>query len=320
VSSCTDRDLKILVIRGGALGDFLLTLPAVAGLRQKWPDAEIEMVANPRFGELVTGPGRVDAVRPIDRPGLAGFFAKGGVLEPDWCDYFSEFDLTVSYLFDPDEIFKSNWRRGGGTGEYLGIDPTAPAIPAWKHLADPLLALEVRPGMSHLLRGEKLAAGESSRPTSSVPRIVLHPGSGGVRKCWALEEWIEELRIWQREQPIELTWLAGEVEANLLQSLPEDLCRPPHEVWENRPLPEVFQVLRSADLYLGHDSGISHLAAWSGVPCGLLFGPTDPKIWAPPGSHVRAWHRGGAWPGRGELVRWWREELGPLLVMKTARR
>ena len=94
--------MKILVIRGGALGDFLLTLPAVAGLRQKWPEAELEMVAGARFGELVTGPGRVDAIRPIDRPGLAGFFAKGGVLEPDWCDYFSEFDLTVSYLFDPD--------------------------------------------------------------------------------------------------------------------------------------------------------------------------------------------------------------------------
>ena len=313
--------MKILIIRGGALGDFLLTLPAVAGLRQKWPEAELEMVANARFGELVTGPGRVDAVRPIDRPGLAGFFAKGGVLEPDWCDYFSEFDLTVSYLFDPDGIFQSNWRRGGGQGEYLGVDPTGPRGAAWKHLADPLQPLGIRPGMSHLLRGEKLAAqDEPFPPRGGIPRVVIHPGSGGARKCWPLEEWIRELAIWQKERPVELVWLAGEVEGDLLQRIPDELREPPHRTLENRPLPEVFRLLQSSDLYLGHDSGISHLAAWSGVPCGLLFGPTDPKIWAPPGSHVRVWHRGGAWPERGQLVSWWQEELGPLLVMKTARR
>lgn len=311
--------MKILVIRGGALGDFLLTLPAMAGLRQKWPGAQIDLVANRQFGELVSGPGRVDAVRPIDRPGLAGFFAKGGVLEPDWCDYFSEFDLTVSYLFDPDGIFAGNWKRGGGQGNYLAIDPTGPAVAAWKHLADPLGALGVSPGMSHLLRGEKLSMAGSPRSRGALPRIVIHPGSGGTRKCWALEEWIEELKIWQREQPMEVVWLAGEAEGDLLRRVPDEWRREPHRTLENRPLPEVFGLLQSSDLYLGHDSGVSHLAAWSGVPSGLLFGPTDPKIWAPPGSHVRSWHRTGVWPERGELARWWREELGPLLVMKRAR-
>ena len=312
--------MKILVIRGGALGDFLLTLPSVAGLRQKWPEARLEMVANPRFGELVTGPGRVDAVQAIDRPGLAGFFAKGGVLEPDWCDYFSEFDLTISYLFDPDGIFQANWKRGGGQGDYLAINPTGPRRAAWKHLADPLMTLEVMPGMSHLLRGEKLGIMEVPTARGSAPRVVIHPGSGGARKCWPLEGWLAELKTWRQEQPMELVWMAGEVEGDLLQRVPEEWKIKPHAVWENRPLAEVFNLLRAGDLYLGHDSGISHLAAWAGIPCGLLFGPTDPKIWAPPGSHVRCWYRNGVWPEEGELVRWWREELGPLLVMKTARR
>jgi heptosyltransferase-2 len=313
--------LNILVIRGGALGDFLLTLPAVAGLRQKWPEARIEMVANARFGELVEGPGRVDAVRPIDRPGLAGFFAQGGVLEPDWGDYFSEFDLTLSYFFDPDGIFESNWRRAGGQGEYLGINPTGPQVAAWKHLAKPLQLRGIRPGMSHLLRGKILTTqGEPFARPGAAPRVVIHPGSGGTRKCWPLEGWITELAVWQKEQPMELVWLAGEVEGDLLRRVPEGMRGPPHRTVENRPLPEVFRLLQSSDLYLGHDSGISHLAAWSGVPCGLLFGPTDPNLWAPPGSHVRVWHRGGRWPERGELARWWREELGPLLVIKTARR
>lgn len=312
--------MNILVIRGGALGDFLLTLPALAGIRQAWPRARLELVANPRFGEMVTGAGRVEEVRAIDRPGLAGFFAKGGVLEPDWCDYFSSFDLTISYLFDPDQIFEANWRRAGGVGQYMAIDPTAPTIPAWKHLAQPLATLGVKPGMAHLLRGEMLVQKTDLSSRASIPRVVVHPGSGGTRKCWALEGWLQELTVWGKNHPFELVWLAGEVEGDLLRRLPEPWRQSPHLCVENRPLPEVFGLLRSADLYLGHDSGISHLAAWSGVPCGLLFGPTDPKVWAPPGSHVRCWHRGGGWPEKGELALWWQEELAPLLVMKTVRR
>ncbi len=312
--------MKILVIRGGALGDFLLTLPALAGIRQAWPQARLELVANPKFGEMVVGAGRVDEVRAIDRPGLAGFFAKGGVLEPDWCDYFASFDLTISYLFDPDQIFEVNWRRVGGEGQYFAIDPSGPVMPAWKHLAQPLASLGVKPGMSHLLRGERLARQGVEEYRAARPRVVVHPGSGGSRKCWALEGWLQELAFWRERQPFEVVWLAGEVERDLLRRLPEPWRQTPHGCLENRPLTEVFHLLRSSDLYLGHDSGISHLAGWSGVPCGLLFGPTDPKVWAPPGSHVRYWHRGGAWPERGELARWWQEELAPLLVMKTVRR
>jgi ADP-heptose:LPS heptosyltransferase len=180
--------------------------------------------------------------------------------------------------------------------------------------------LGVKPGMAHLLRGEMLVQKTDPSSRASIPRVVVHPGSGGTRKCWALEGWLQELAVWGKNHPFELVWLAGEVEGDLLRRLPEPWRQSPHLCVENRPLPEVFGLLRSADLYLGHDSGISHLAAWSGVPCGLLFGPTDPKVWAPPGSHVRCWHRGGGWPEKGELARWWQEELAPLLVMKTVRR
>jgi len=48
---------------------------------------------------------------------------------------------------------------------------------------------------------------------------------------------------------------------------------------------------RECRLFLGHDSGISHLAAACGVPCVLLFGPTDPATWAPPGPHVHVVRR-----------------------------
>jgi ADP-heptose:LPS heptosyltransferase len=60
-----------------------------------------------------------------------------------------------------------------------------------------------------------------------------------------------------------------------------------HYLWENRSLKQVAAVLARCRLYVGGDSGLTHLAAAVGAPAVLaLFGPTDPAIWAPPGEHV----------------------------------
>ena len=99
---------KILVIRGGAIGDFILTLPAIAALRRQFPQAHLEVLGYPHIAQLAVAGGLADRVQPIEARGLAGFFARGGTLEPDLMDYFSEFDLVISYLYDPDEIFKTN--------------------------------------------------------------------------------------------------------------------------------------------------------------------------------------------------------------------
>lgn len=300
--------MRILVIRGGALGDFLLTLPAVAGLRAKWPEAGIEMVASKKFGDLVTGPGAVNAVRPIDQPGLAGFYATGGVLDPDWCDYFSEFDLTLSYLFDPDGIFAGNWRRGGGTGQYLALDPRNPTEEAWRYLARPLKELGLEAQSAQRLYGSKLPTKREG--VGQAKRLVIHPGSGSPKKNWPLSHWLESLEKCGVDAAWEVTWLFGEVEADLSDKLPSKWRTSPHRAVVHRSLTEVFGILRNADLYLGHDSGISHLAAWAGARCGLLFGPTDPKIWAPPGERVKNWSRAGIWPETREWAEWLRGLLG----------
>jgi len=101
-----------------------------------------------------------------------------------------------------------------------------------------------------------------------------------------------------------VTWLAGEAEVGLEGQLPEIWKRGDHRWAKNLTLPEVFHQLQSSDLYLGHDSGISHLAGWSGAKCGILFGPTDPILWAPHGERVRCWSGGGRWPREGEWAEW----------------
>src|SRR6185503_5065053 len=95
---------KILVIRGGAIGDFLLTLPVITALRRQFPEAHLEVLGYPHIVQLAVAGGLVDRAQSIEARALAEFFARDGKLSADLCDYFSEFDIIVSYLYDPDEI------------------------------------------------------------------------------------------------------------------------------------------------------------------------------------------------------------------------
>jgi len=101
---------KILIIRGGAIGDFILTLPAIAALRQQFPDAFLEVLGYPHIVGLAVAGGLVDRARHIEAAGLASFFARNGELSESVADYFSEFDIIISYLYDPDRIFQTNVR------------------------------------------------------------------------------------------------------------------------------------------------------------------------------------------------------------------
>ena len=56
--------------------------------------------------------------------------------------------------------------------------------------------------------------------------------------------------------------------------------------FNNLPLNQLAAVLKKCSLYLGSDSGITHLAAAVGTPVVALFGPTDPRVWSPRGDNV----------------------------------
>jgi ADP-heptose:LPS heptosyltransferase len=101
---------------------------------------------------------------------------------------------------------------------------------------------------------------------------AIHPFSGSPRKNWPLENFRELAR--QLEAGMPVRWCAG----------PED---PPLEgAVRIDDLYELARWLARAQMYVGNDSGITHLAAAVGTPVLALFGPTDPAVWAPRGAHV----------------------------------
>ena len=102
---------RVLVIRGGAIGDFVLTLPAIKLLRNAFPSAHLEIIGQKHIAVLAEKRFYADAVRSIDSASFARFFAEGADLPSELCEYFASFDLIVSYLYDPDRIFERNVGR-----------------------------------------------------------------------------------------------------------------------------------------------------------------------------------------------------------------
>lgn len=282
---------NILVMRGGALGDFVLTLPALAALRRRHPGAQIELRTRLRHAWLARDSGLADRVADIEAAEMAEAFTPAPAphqpLPPIFRDYFSQFDLVISYLADRDGSLARNLQQAGI--KYFIAIPARPA--AGEHAADawrrPLLmpGANPPPAVPQLRLPENiLHAGRVllENITAGRPAVILHPGSGSRAKNWplprflALATWLRQDRGWQ---PV---FLLGEAESNW----------PPTAMaaWPtiSQPaLPAAAGILAHARLYVGNDSGITHLAAGLGAPVVALFGPTDPAAWGPRGVRVR---------------------------------
>ena len=281
---------RILVIRGGAIGDFILTLPAIRLLRENFPGAHLEILGSRHIIALAEGRAYADATRSIEYGPMAGFFVPRSVLAPDLVEYFASFQQVVSFLFDPDGFFEANLRRAGVKNllpAYAKIDDSEHAA---RQLARPLqsLALYIEDHAATVHpSAEDHAFADEFLGENNAPLIALHPGSGSPRKNWPLENWIAlGASLLARNPPPRLLLIGGEADHAQLDALLAAWRGAPVLLARDLPLPHLAALLARCRLFLGHDSGISHLAAAAGAPCLLLFGPTDPAVWAPANPHV----------------------------------
>ncbi len=285
---------KILFIRGGAIGDFILTMPAMQLVRENLPGTRVEVLGYQSITRLAKAAKLVDASRSIEHGPMAGFFVPDGQLDKNLMDYFASFSVVVSYLYDSDGFFRANVERCKA-GTFLQaphrIDENKRGESAARQLAKPLESLALFLETPYV--DFPAAFGDSLDPVASPqakPCIALHPGSGSPRKNWSLEGWIAVVEQVQQKFPL-AEWLivSGEAEersiADFLALLKTTKARWRH--LEHVELPTLAATMQNCDLFLGHDSGISHLAAACNTPAVLLFGPTNPKIWAPQNPGVR---------------------------------
>lgn len=272
---------KILVIRGGAIGDFILTLPAITALRRHFPEAYIEVLGYPHIVQLAVEGELVNKARSIEARALANFFARHGELAEDLADYFSEFDLIVSYLYDPDEIFKTN--VGLCTGAQFISAPHRPDESAGIHASKVFLRPLERLAIFDPDHVPRLTL---SAETPAVDQLALHPGSGSEKKNWPEIKWAQLLQYFMDSTSFNLLLIGGEAEGGRLARLTAQLPANRFRVAQSLPLPELGRRLVRCAGFIGHDSGISHLAAALGLPGLILWGDSAEQIWRPPSEKI----------------------------------
>ena len=104
---------RVLVIRGGAIGDFILTLPAMRLLREMIPNCHLEVMGYLSIATLAQTAGLADGVRSLDHRTMAALFAKTAPIDEALSEHLKSFNLIVSYLFDPDGHLRASMERIG---------------------------------------------------------------------------------------------------------------------------------------------------------------------------------------------------------------
>jgi ADP-heptose:LPS heptosyltransferase len=282
---------RILVIRGGAIGDFILTLPALKALREARPQAHMEILGYKHIAVLAENRFYAQAVQSIEYSSLARFFARNSELPGELADYFTSFNLIISYLYDPDGIFETNLRRCGVQTLICG---PARIVETTSHAARQLARTIEELGINVVDLAERIFPSAEDRNFARAflgsmpqPVIAIHPGSGSPAKNWPVENWISLFSPNSRFADLErLVVISGEADEAQTHRLEREWKNRNVRFASNLPLPSLGAVL-ACSTFIGHDSGISHLAAAAGANCVLLFGPTNPDVWAPRNDNVQ---------------------------------
>lgn len=288
------KHTPILVVRPGAIGDVLLTLPVLQALREAYVNPHITLVSNAVVLPLALASGIVDEVFDYQDIRWSELFSDSGIHSPAVRDLLAQTNLAICWLRDPDHIVEQNLREAGV--KRLIVAPGRPPEGTRVHIVEYLAATV---GHSPHPHSPPLLPAEHPTPGKTVPanlhQIALHPGSGGAAKCWPTENFVEVIeRLWQQNLPVLL--LAGPADDERLESILGQLSPTPKpellQVLANKPLLEIAHYLQACRCYLGNDAGITHLAAMLGVPTVAIFGPSDPVVWRPIGPIVKViWER-----------------------------
>lgn len=250
----------LLAIRGGALGDFVATFPALLAFKEKhggqWP---LHVITRPAYGPLAVSLGIADTWSALDAPEMLSLERA----DMDGSTLFQNVVHCLAWVPSTESVFARNLQATMPTTLRSSL---VAGLPAWRFL----LENDCPPPLPSPL-------------ANADGPVVIHAGSGSTRKNLQLETWQSVLAGLPPQWPAVL--VVGEAEAESAVGHWAASQATAH-LWRDLPLPELARRLRSARCFLGNDSGVGHLAAWLGVPCTILFGPSDSSVWKPYGPAV----------------------------------
>ena len=286
---------RILCVQLADIGDLILTTPALSALREAHPQAQIDLLAAKRSLPILPD-GLVDSTLPFDRAGVS---ASRAILSPgnlrllwqiartgyDTLVFFHHFTLRAG-------MFKFRLiARASGTRRIIGLqngradfltDSVADIGFGARHQAQywlDLVALLGAPSQPRPAQAKReaspLAAAEGK------PTVVMHTGSGGYSKArrWDIDKFADLARKLQSENGVEIVIVGREDDGG--RALASALNGTATDLTGKTTLPQLADVIANAELFIGADSGVMHLAAAVGTPVVSVFGPSNADAWRP---------------------------------------
>ncbi len=287
-----DETRTVLLIHPGALGDMLLALPAMQALRARYPSHRMLLVSRPDIGGLLHMCRAIDEWISIDSQDLTRLFAGDRAFSPVFQSWLDRCDVVVGWLRDHDGVLRETLSRSGIFRIVIESPTPQHTVHQSRRFLSVMDELDAntntnQPALLALPESVKRVGVErlGSMGVGDVRSIVVcHPGSGSPAKCIRPDVMAEVIRqlAYSGMQPV---IVGGPADDELVQQV--IACGLQNvAVLRHQPLDVLAGVLSEAALFVGHDSGVTHLAAAIGIPTLAFFGPTDPCQWAPQGRHV----------------------------------
>ena len=283
---------SLVIVHPGALGDVLLAVPAIRRLGARYNGREILLIAQGSIGRLLVTCGIVNHWMSWDGPGGAGLFSRGAPLPGELTTWLSRCDAAVAWLDNNKDALRGTFREFHIAQVWVQ-SPSSPVLCA-KHQSDRFLEIVEEPagdGLSERFVQVSpgiVEAGSVCLERIGIPRgrsfVLVHPGSGSAHKCLhpiTIADIIQGLD----QKGLLTVVIEGPADQHAVEHVLK-VIRPRPPILRNLELTALAGILVQARFCLGHDSGVTHLAALLGVRTVAVFGPTDPARWRPLGDHV----------------------------------
>lgn len=283
---------NVIIMHPGALGDVLLALPAMRALRASFPLHEHLLIAGSGVGKLLQTCAEVDRAIAIEGSTMATLLAAGATVPANLRACLNRCDLFVCWMGDAggDLALTSHGLgaqrvifRSPFDGQWEGLHQSDRFLETVRDVIGPgNYRSALRLPCSAVTRARGLITGTGG-PGLGV--VALHPGSGSRHKCCQASLFGAACReLFARSYTPIL--LGGPADDTTLADAVTECAEPP-PIYTGLDLVSIAGLLAYVDLYVGHDSGLTHLAAALHRPTIALFGPTQVHRWAPHGDHVR---------------------------------
>lgn len=292
----SSQNRAVLILHPGSLGDVILSLDAIRAVRKNFSSHDCILLVQTEIGKLLKVCGEIDAFLSIENSVFGEFASQSPQLHPNIIKILKQCTHVVGWFQDHGHRVSINLRKLGIRNIHI-LSPKDEKLQC-VHMADRYRetlypwCLDSIESCSRLfthkiMKQEKKVFEKSTRHCENFEQLlVVHPGSGSPHKCLSPQRFGLIIKRLLKSSGRKLIICQGPSDEEIVIALQQVLSPIPNSVVRNLNLTDMVDILSEGNVFIGHDSGLSHLAAALGVPTIALFGPTDPQRWQPVGCCV----------------------------------